>query len=446
MRDTYFPSRNRIKTRIASTTLALLLSASLVTCPKLASSADAVTQAEIDAMKGQQAELQSKIGDLQSQIDSLQSEKNSAVDQCLLYQQQADALAEQVANTNAMIGQYQAQIEETQAELAAAEAEETEHYNLFCSRVRSMEESGPVSYWQILFSSKNFSDLLDNINLISEIMSYDNKVMDELEQVRQTVEETKSQLETEEAQLQQALADFEAQKAEADTAYQAADAVLQTIQQNESVYAEQIASLEQQNEELEADIVSSEAEYAAQLAALEAAAAEARRQAEAEAQRQAEAQQPQTPTTQEPQAPSTQEPQTPATQEPQTPSSPSPTPDPPSSSGLGAQIAAYACQFIGNPYVWGGTSLTNGCDCSGFVMSVYKHFGYSLPRTSYGQETCGRAVSYANAQPGDIVCYTGHVGIYIGDGMMVNALNSRSGIVISSVNVIRSGFTIRRVV
>lgn len=445
MRHTYFQpeKRKRVVTRLASASLALLLSASLFTCSKLSPSAQAVTQEEINAMKGQQAELQSKIGDLQNQIQDLQTQKNSAVDQCLLYQQQADALAEQVENTNRMIAEYQAQIEETQANLAAAEAEEATHYQLFCTRVRSMEEGGTISYWQILFSSQSFSDLLDNINLISEIMSYDNQVMDELEQVRQTVAETKAQLEAEETELEQALTDLETQKAEADTAYQAADAALQVIQQNEAVYADQISSLEQQNEELEADIVSSEAEYAAQIAALEAAAAaEAQRQAEAEeAQRQQAEQQQQTttPTQETPQetAPSDSAP----AEEETTPSAPSS-----NSSGLGAQIAAYACQFIGNPYVWGGTSLTNGCDCSGFVMSVYKHFGYSLPRTSYGQETCGRAVSYADAQPGDIVCYTGHVGIYIGDGMMVNALNSRSGIVISSVNIIRSGFTIRRVV
>lgn len=432
MQHTYitFSSRRRFFTRFASTSLAILLGLSIFTCSNLSLSADAVTQEEIDAMKGQQTELQSKIGDLQSQIDGLQSQKDSAVDQCLLYQQQADTLAEQVANTNNIIGEYQAQIAETQAELVEAEADEEDYYRLFCSRVRSMEESGTLSYWQILFSSQNFSDLLDNINLISEIMSYDNNVMGELEQVRQTVEETKAELEAEEAELEQALSDLETQKAEADAAYQAADAALAVIQENESVYADQISSLEQQSEELEADIVSSEAEYAAQVAALEAAAAaEAQRQAEAEAAQQQR-----------------QEQQTTLPEE-QTTTSTTPTePTPSNNSGLGSQIAAYACQFIGNPYVWGGTSLTNGCDCSGFVMSVYKHFGYSLPRTSYGQETCGRAVSYANAQPGDIVCYTGHVGIYIGDGMMVNALNSRSGIVISSVNIIRSGFTIRRVV
>lgn len=96
--------------------------------------------------------------------------------------------------------------------------------------------------------------------------------------------------------------------------------------------------------------------------------------------------------------------------------------------GTGQAVVDYACQFIGNPYVWGGTSLTDGADCSGFVQSVYKHFGITLPRTSGEMRSSGRGVSYSEAIPGDIVCYDGHVGIYMGDGQIVNAINSRKGI------------------
>ena len=108
--------------------------------------------------------------------------------------------------------------------------------------------------------------------------------------------------------------------------------------------------------------------------------------------------------------------------------------------GNGQAIVDYACQFIGNPYVWGGTSLTNGADCSGFVQSVYKNFGYSLPRTCTPQSNAGTAVSLAALAPGDLVFYdhgTGsceHVGIYIGNGQIVHASSSRTGIKISNVN------------
>ena len=104
---------------------------------------------------------------------------------------------------------------------------------------------------------------------------------------------------------------------------------------------------------------------------------------------------------------------------------------------------------MGNPYVMGGTSLTGGADCSGFVYRVYADFGYSLPRTSYQQETAGVGVSYESAQPGDIICYTGHVGIYIGNGQIVHASNSApypaGGIKISNATY-RSIVAVRRIV
>lgn len=100
--------------------------------------------------------------------------------------------------------------------------------------------------------------------------------------------------------------------------------------------------------------------------------------------------------------------------------------------GSGQAVVDYACQFIGNPYVWGGTSLTNGADCSGFVQAVYAHFGISLPRTSAEQRNAGVSVSYSEAVPGDVICYDGHVGIYAGNGQIVNAMNERDGIGICS--------------
>ena len=107
-------------------------------------------------------------------------------------------------------------------------------------------------------------------------------------------------------------------------------------------------------------------------------------------------------------------------------------------------IAQFAVQFVGNPYVYGGTSLTNGADCSGFTQSVYAQFGYSLPRTSYEQQNWGTEVSYADAQPGDLICYGGHVAIYMGNGQIVHASNSRDGIKISNDATYRTILSVRR--
>ena len=118
---------------------------------------------------------------------------------------------------------------------------------------------------------------------------------------------------------------------------------------------------------------------------------------------------------------------------------------PPSGSASGQAVVDFAMQFVGNPYVYGGTSLTNGADCSGFVMSVYGNFGVSLPHSSAADRNVGAAVNgIENAQPGDIICYSGHVGIYAGNGQIVHASTSKTGIIVSNATY-RSILSIRRI-
>lgn len=466
--------------RLTALVAATALSASIVM------SAGAITQSDIDAtqskiqeMQSQQKEYESQQADIQSQLDDLAEQENSAVNELLLYQEQAENLEAQIDNTNAIIADYDTQIADTQAlideyttqiaqteeELAAAQEEEAQYYELYCDRVRSMEEDGNTSYWSIILNATSFSDLLDRITFINEVMDYDNDVMDKLEAARQKVadtkarleeekaaqEEAKAQLETEKAAQEEALAQLEDQQAQVQAAYDQISATLAEIQANEEAYADQMSQLESLTADLEEDILQNQELYENQVAALQKQieeAAEKKRQEEAAAKAAAEAAAKAAAASSSSNSSSSS-----SSDSSSSSSSTSSSSSSSSSSALGAQIATYACQFIGNPYVWGGTSLTNGADCSGFVMSVYAHFGYSLPHSSLSMRSLGTGVSYANAQPGDLVCYYssgsptgGHVGIYIGDGMMVNAASSKLGIIISTVNTSRSGITFRRII
>ena len=115
-------------------------------------------------------------------------------------------------------------------------------------------------------------------------------------------------------------------------------------------------------------------------------------------------------------------------------------------SGSGTDVVNFALQFVGNPYVYGGTSLTDGADCSGFVQSVYARFGISLPRTVPYQAQCGKAVSYSEAQPGDLICFSGHIGIYVGGGKMVHASDYDTGIIVTSTSYSGTVVSVRRII
>ena len=380
------------------------------------------TKSDIDALNQQKANLASQQVEAQKTLDELSKQENSAMERLNALEEKIGILADQINTTQEIIDEYDVMIQETQVKLADAQAEEETYYTLFLERVRSMEEEGTVSYWEILFQSASFSDLLDRLSFVNDVMKYDNDMMDNLEAARQAVADAEAELESEQAEQEEAKAQLESEKAEQEEAADQEEQVLNEILANEELYSAQIEELSTQQEALVGEISAAQEELARQEAqkALQEQQKreeeerrrreeeerrrreeeERRRQEEEERRRQEEAQQNQ------------QQPETPDT--PDTPDTPADTPD--------------ASQFVGNPYVWGGNSLTNGIDCSGFVHQVLAHFGISSPRYSASFRSFGKAVSQENMQVGDILCYSGHVGFYAGGGQLLSALGKDYGI------------------
>ena len=221
--------------------------------------ASAVTQAEINQMKEDAAALKKQRAELQKQLKAIQADKSKALDQKALLEQQINNIAAQIT-------QYDQLIAQKETELAATEEKERAQYELFCKRVREMEEQGEVSYWSILFSSDDFSDLLDNAMMVEEIMDYDNQVMNELIAIREQIEADKTALETARQEQKDAKAEQEAAKAELKSQQAQVDALIAEISGQESQVKAAEAKLQAAANAADAEIRAAEKELASQIA------------------------------------------------------------------------------------------------------------------------------------------------------------------------------------
>ena len=194
--------------------------------------AGAVTQSEIDALKQEQAESQARQKELKEQLAAAEAEQSAAEDKRNLLLAQLDAINDELDNINAQIAYYDSAIAQKEEERKVAEANEQAQYELFCQRVRAMEEEGTVSYWSILFNAENFSDLLDRLADVDAVMDYDNQVMDELIAVREELERLQAELEKARADEQAVKEQQEAKKAEQQEKVAEAEKVLAELNKN----------------------------------------------------------------------------------------------------------------------------------------------------------------------------------------------------------------------
>lgn len=233
--------------------------------------AEAVTQSDINKLKQQQTQISSSKKAIQSKISAIQNDKSQALNRKALIEQQIEYIRQELAVTNNLIAQLDQQITDKTAELDAAIAEEARYEELFYERVRDMEETGTVKYWAVLFNSKDFSDLLDQMNAISEIMAFDNRVMDDLATARAAVADAKTQLEAARVDQQTAKKSLEANNQELKQQQAAVNALMKEIEEKESDYKDQFSTLENESSDISKELKAAERLYAQQLAAQKAA-------------------------------------------------------------------------------------------------------------------------------------------------------------------------------
>ena len=388
---------------------------------------------EADEKKKQEQE---KYDNASGRVDTIQSD----VDEIAGEIDEIDAaLVETLASVELIeedIADKEEQIEVTTAEYEAAKATEEEQYEAMKLRVKFMYEKGDTTYLQLLLESSGFSDMINKVEYIEKLYEYDRTLLAEYVAARTAAQELKDKLEEEKAELEAQQHELEEEKesleiilAEKQQTYDNYEVQLAQAKQEAAVYK---ANIKKQNDEIK-KLEAATAAKQSEIDAAKKAEEEARKAQELALQKQAQ------------ESGSSSGSSSSSSSSGSKSSSYASAASYSGSGSKGQQIANYACQFIGNPYVPGGTSLTEGADCSGFVWRVYKDFGYSVPRTSYSLRSYGTEVSYSDAQPGDVVCYAGHVGLYIGNGQIVHASTQKTGIKITNATY-KEILSVRRIV
>ena len=445
-----------MKKRILCLTLAILMCGSQAVSVSADRESDlreaqAWTSQQLDATYSRMSALWEQKQQLESQIESLNSDLVNVM------------VSIQTLEND--IAAKEAEIEKTQSDLTKAQNAKTKQYDAMKKRIQYLYEKGGNNAWfQMMLNSDNLADLLTRAEYTQQMYEQDRESLQKYARTIEEVQKLEDQYEQEKAEFETMKQEYEAQQS--NLQYQ-----LDVTRANSADCENEIAYAQQQATEYANLLVEQQAEIERLEAERIAAEEEARRQAEAEAAAAAAAAEA---SGDEDYSGDTSSEDVQYDEDgnvvsgnsdsssdyeydeygnvidsdntvdsssyTSTSSSSS------SSSGSGSSVVDYATQFVGNPYVWGGTSLTGGADCSGFVQSVYANFGVSLPRTSYEQQNAGVEVSYADAQPGDLICYGGHVAIYMGNGQIVHASNSRDGIKISDNAAYRTITSVRRLV
>lgn len=289
-------------------------------------------------------------------VDDLKEEKAEAEIELSSLENELDVIVKKISELETELVEKGAEVQKVEGELAEAEEKEKTQYENMKLRIKFMYEAGETDTLETLFSSKSFAELINRVEYVQNVHSYDREMLEEYVTTKENIEKLKTRLEAEIVELEQVQARFEEEKI--------------SLNENLEKQKDKVDNLE---EELQEAIKKAEEEAAAEAAAKAAAASAVSGKYTGTG-----------------------------------------------DSAVGQAIVAAAQNYLGTPYVWGGESYS-GIDCSGLVMRAHQAVGISVVRYSGWLGCNGKSVSISEAQPGDVVCYSGHVGVYVGGGQMIHA-------------------------
>lgn len=383
----------------------------------------AKTKKQKDAEK-KKSQAEQDLKDKKNEINGLKDQQQITADDIKNKSAKLDEILAAQKKLQTDITSKQAEIEQNQKDLAAAQEKQQEQYDAMKKRIQFMyENSAEDNIWTAIIESNGITDMLNRIEYVSDVYDSDRALMDSYQAAVEQVKEIGTKLDKDMNELTAMQDDYEKQQADV-------EAAIVALENQKEQYASQIAQAQQQADNYQ-NIITAQGKIIQEQEAAAAAAAQAA-----------------------------------AARENSSSSSSSYDgggagkggsiasdyaagggKNPGASTGVsGSSVVSYAMQFVGNPYVWGGNSLTNGVDCSGFVHEVYAHFGISTPRYSQAFKSVGQAVSFDNIQPGDVVVYPGHVAIYAGGGVIVEAQSTKAGITANRSVQCHTILAIRRLV
>ncbi len=380
-----------LKRRLLKTTACALCACLIVSCaaPALAAPVDqGSTESAYWAAKEKKNEALDGLDEVTERMAEILLNQDAIQDKIDELDSALVALMIEIEQTNDDIEIKSAELAEAQAVYDAAKKEEDDQRSAMSERISYMYENGRTSFFDALVTGDGFAGVLNRVSQARDVYDVDRDMLEDYQEATKAVEDAKAAVEKEEEALEDLLDSLEEQEAELNDEIAAREEEFGAYDE-EYAEAQRLAgeyqdTIREMNDEIAEALGISTTVILTQGTSLE----------------------------------------------------------------KGEAVVEYASQFIGNRYVWGGESLTDGCDCSGFVKSVYAHFGVTLPHYSGSLRHVGYEVSESEMQPGDIVCYEGHVGIYAGNGKIVNASNSRpypqGGIKYSSVHT-KKIITVRRI-